>query len=39
MKHNKETKNKYYVGIRSQEWCKIYAVSKAVSDKYKLLMN
>lgn len=39
MKHNKETKNKYYVGIRNQVWYKFYAVSEAVSDKNKLLMN
>lgn len=39
MKHMKETKPKYYVGIKSQVWCKIYAVSKPVSDKNKLLMN
>ena len=39
MKHMKETKNKYYVGIKSQVWCKIYAVCKHVSDKNKLLMN
>ena len=32
-------KTKYYVGIKSQVWCKIYAVSKPVSDKNKLLMN